>query len=124
MVEDRGGTGIETLDGAAHLEEVLVVIGAENRIPLHLRLEVGDAAVVSDGEGTGTRTVTRITGGYHRLDGIAILRLPVAVHVVDGTVEEAGEGRETRDLAARPAETPGMTEHTTQIGMLTWGRLL
>jgi len=43
---DRGGIGIETLDGVANLGEVLVVIGAENRMALHQRLALGDGVVV------------------------------------------------------------------------------
>jgi len=59
-----------------------------------------------------------ITGEYHRLEGIVTLRLPgaVDVEVVVGIVETvenvevAGEGRGTRDLAVRPAETPDTIE--------------
>ena len=41
----KGGTGIGTLDGVAPPGEVLVVIGAENRMVLHRRLVVGDGVV-------------------------------------------------------------------------------
>jgi len=113
------GTGIGTPDGVAHLGEVRVVIGAENPMVLHQRLVVGDGVEVSAEVKTekGKGTVTMITGGYHRPEGIVILHLPDVAHVEDGTVGEAGEGRGTRDLAVRPAETPGTIERSIQIGM-------
>jgi len=101
------------------LGEVLVVIGVESRMALHQHLVVGDevevGVEVSDGEERGIGIVTMITGGYHRLEGIVTLRLPVVVDVeavvgIVGTVEVAGEGRGTRDLVVRPAETPDTIE--------------
>lgn len=61
-----------------------------------------------------------ITGGYHRLEGIVIPRLPDVVRVAGGTVVEVGEGRETRDLAVRPAETLGTIEQPIQMCMRAW----
>jgi len=89
---------------------------------LHQHLVAGDevevGVEVSDGEERGIGIVTMITGGYHRLEGIVTLRLPVVVDVeavvgiveTVGTVEVAGEGRGTRDLVVRPAETPDTIE--------------
>lgn len=116
VVEDRGGTGIETLDGVALLGEVLVVTGAGNRMAPRQHLVVGDGVEeVLDGGGTGTGigigTVMMITGGCHRLGGIVILHLPGVVRVVEATVVEVGEGQGTRGLAVRPAEIPGTIEN-------------
>jgi len=117
------GTGIEMLDGAVLLGEVLAAIGVETQMALHRRLVVGDEVEVSDGEGTGTAIVTMITGGCHRLEGIVIPRLPGVVYVgaAVGTVGEAGEGRETRGLVVHPAETPDTIKRTdgpTRRGVL------
>ena len=68
-----------------------------------------------------------ITGEYHRLEGIVTLRLPgaVVVEAVVGTVgivetaEVVGEGRGTRDLAVRPAETPDTIERAVDPDMHT-----
>lgn len=112
------GTGIETLDGAAPLEEVLAVIGVENRMRLHRHLEVGDEVGVLGGEEIGTVTATTITGGCRRLEGTVIPPLPdvdaEAVGIV-GIVEivgEAEEGQKTQDLAAHPVGTPDTIERT------------
>ena len=110
-----GGTGIETLDGVALLGEVLVAIGVENRMPLHLHLVVGeDEAGAPDEGGTGTAIVTMITGGCHHPGGTVIPRLPGVAGVeaaTVGIVEEVEEGQKTQDLAAHPAETPDTIEY-------------
>ena len=46
VLEDQGGTGIETQDGVAPLLGVLVVIGAENRMARRPHLVVGDEVEV------------------------------------------------------------------------------
>jgi hypothetical protein len=132
---DLGGTGIETLDGVVLLGEVPAVIGVESRMALRQRLVVGDEVVVSDGEEIGTGIVTMITGEYHHLEGIVIPRLPGVVYAeaaaaivgIVGTAEEAGEGRETRDLVVHPAENPDMIERVldpdgqhTRRGGIMW----
>lgn len=124
MAAHQGGTGIETLDGVALLAEVLAVIGVGNQMVLHRHLVVGDEVGVQGGEeiGTGTGIVTMISGGYRRLEEIVILPLPGVVHAEDGTAEEVGKGRGTRDLAVRPAETPVTIETSVQTGIQTWGR--
>jgi len=111
VVVDWGGIGTETLDGVALLGEALVVIGVENRTPPRPYL-VGDEVEVWDGEGTGIETVTMNTGGYHRLEGVVILPLPLLPDVVGvgGTARELGEGRETRDPVAHPVDLPGTIE--------------
>lgn len=124
MAEDRGGIEIETLDGMALLEEVLAVIGAEIRMPPHQHLVVGGGVEVPDGEGTERETVTMITGEYHHLEEIAILRHPDVVLVAGGTVGEVEEGRGTRDLVARSAETPGTIEDSIQMCIRARGRPL
>ena len=115
--EALGRTEIGTLDGAVPPGEVLADIGAESRMAPHRHLAVEDEVEVLDGEESGSGTVTMTIGGYHRLEGIAILRLPgVDAEAVAGTVETVGtvgavgEGRGTRDLVVHPAETPGMIE--------------
>ena len=119
--EDLGGTGIEMLDGAALLGEVLAVIGVGNLIPLHRYLAVGDE-VWAPGEGeTGTAIVTMITGGYRHPEGIVIPRLLGVVDVeaavgTAGTVGEAEEGQKTQDLAAHPVETPDTIERAPDPG--------
>ena len=112
MVEDRPGigTGIETLDGVALQGEVLAVIGAGIRMAPHRYLVVGDGVEVLDGEGTERGIARMIPGGYRRLEGTAILRLPGVVDVVGGTAGEVGEDQGTRDLAVLLAETPDMIE--------------
>jgi hypothetical protein len=134
---DLGGTGIETLDGVVLLGEVPAVIGVESRMALRQRLVVGGEVAVSDGEETGIGIVTMITGGYHHLEGTVIPRLLGAVYGeaaaaaaivgIVGTAEEAGEGRETRDLVAHPAENPDMIERVlnpdgqhTRRGGIMW----
>jgi len=131
--ESLGGTGIGILDGVVLLGEALAVIGVESRITLHRHLVLGDGAEVSGEEETGTVIVTMITGGYHHLEGIAILHLLGVVDVEAGTVGEAGEGLETQGLEAHPAGTPdtiepavGPDRHTRKgilSGMCTCGRL-
>jgi len=130
--EVLGGIGIEMLDGAVPLGEVLADIGAESRMALHLHLAVEDEVQVEvlDGEEIGTGIVTTTTGGCRRLEGIVIPRLPGVVHAeaVAGTVGivgVAGEGRGTRDLVVHPAETPdtiegavGPDEHTIGGGII------
>jgi len=97
-------------DGVVLLGGALAAIGGGNQTALRQHLVVGDEAEVSDGEGTETEiaTVTMITGGCHRLEGIVILRLPGAVFVGVGTVGEVEEGRGSQDLVAHPAGTPDM----------------
>lgn len=96
------------------LGEVLEVIGAESRMPLHRHLVVRDEVEVevSDGGETGTGIVTMITGGYRHPERIVTPHPPGVVGVVAaaGTVGEGGEGRETRDLVVHPAETPDTIE--------------
>ena len=98
------------------LGEVLVAIGVGSRMFLHQHSVAGGEVEVLDGEERGIVIVTMITGGYHRLEGTVILRLlPGAVDVeavvgIVETVEVVGEGRETRDLVVRPAETPDTIE--------------
>jgi len=89
--------------------EVLAVIGAESRMaPHHHSPAGGEAEVLGEEErGIGIVIVTTISGGYHHLEGIVILRLPDAEVVV---AEEVGNGRETQDLAAHPVEILGMIE--------------
>jgi len=108
--EGLGGRGTETLVGVALVGEALAVIGAENRMALRRHSVLGDEAGVWGAEGTGIVIVTTITGGYRHLEGTVILhRLPDVVDA-EATVGEVGEGRETRDLVVRPAETPDMIE--------------
>lgn len=117
--EVLGGTGIETPDGVVPLEEVPGDIGAESQTVLHQRSvvedEVGVEVEVLDEEERETGTVTMITGGYHHLEGIVILRLPGVVGVVAGSVGAAGEGQETQDLVVRPAEASGMIERRVDL---------
>ena len=68
----------------------------------HWHLAVEDEVEVLDGEESGSGTVMMTIGGYHRLEGIAILRLPgVDVEAVAGIAETVGtmgavgEGRGT-----------------------------
>jgi len=112
VVECQGGTGIGILDGVVPLGGVLVVTGVGNQMVLRQRLAVGDEVEVSDGGGTGKRiaTVTMITGGCHRREGIVILHPPGVVCVEVGTVGEAGGDRGTRDLVVHPAGTPDTIE--------------
>jgi len=112
VVEYQEGTGIGMLDGVGLLGGVLVVTGVGNQMALRRRLAVGDEVEVSDGGGTGKRiaTVTMITGGCHRREGIVILRPPGVVGVEVGTVGEVEGGRGTRDLVVHPAGTPDMIE--------------
>lgn len=120
----QGGTETETLDGVALLGGVLAAIGVGNRMALHRHLVVGDEVGVQGGEetGTGTGIVTMISEGCHRLEEIVILPLPGVVHAEDGTVEVVGDGRGTRDLAVRPAETPVTIETSVQTGIQMQGR--
>jgi len=68
-----------------------------------------------------------ITGGCHRLEGIVTLRLPGAVDAeavvgtvgIVETVEVAGEGQGTRDLAVRPVGTPDTIERAVDPDMHT-----
>ena len=106
--EDLGGTEIEMPDGVVLLGEVLAAIGAGSRMGLHQRSVVEDEVGVPDAEKTGTGIARMITGGYHHLEGIVILRLFGAVDAEPGTVGQAGEGRETRDLVVHHAGTLDM----------------
>lgn len=125
--EDPGGTEIETLDGAVLLEEVLAVTGVESRMALRQHLVAGVEEVL-DEEGTGTGIVTTTTGGCPRREEIVTLHLPgvADAEAAAGTVGEAGEGRETRDLVVHPAETLDMIERTvdpyrhTRRGGIMW----
>ena len=93
---------------------------------LHQHSVVGDGVGVSGAEGgretgglgtgrgrgkeRGKETVTMTIEGYHRLEGIVILRLPDVDVEATWTVGEVGEGPETRGLAVHLAGTLDMIE--------------